>query len=398
MRYLPLLLLFVFRCGASPPATELPQTWAEIESAARGETVDWMMWSGDPLINDYVQKFVAPAVKERYDITLNALPGQGTVIVQTLLTEMEAGRKTSGLDLVWINGETFYQLRQIDALDGPWTDRLPNAEYIDFSNPFIGTDFQQPIAGYELPWGNVQMTVIYDSLRVNEPPRSRGELLAFVREHPGRFTWSTEFTGLTFLKALLIDVAGGSGSLSGEFDEAQYVKHSTELWAYINQLKPYLWREGKTFPETLAAQHQMFANGELWFTMSNNDVEVDNKIGDGLFPNTARAYVPDFGTIQNSHYLGIPKFSANKAAAMVVANFLIGPEAQLRKADPEVWGDGTVIALHRLPDSSRTAFEELPGRTYAPDRADIQSRALQELAPEYMIRLAEDFRTKVINR
>ncbi len=394
------LLLLLLACGEEQDtsAGELPADWDGIVAAARGQTVDWMMWAGDPLINDYVTSYVAPTVRERYGIELNVIPGQGSQIVQLLLGELEAGRERSEIDLGWINGETFYQLRQIDGLYGPWTERLPNARYIDFDNPFIGTDFQQPIAGYELPWGNVQMTVIYDSSKVATPPRTRAELLAFVRANPGRLTWPTEFTGLTFLKALLIDIAGGGQALSGDFNEADYARYSKELWAYVNQLKPYLWREGRTFPETLAALHQMFANGELWFTMSNNDVEVDNKIGEGLFPATARAYVPDFGSIQNSHYLGITRLSDDKAAAMVVANFLISPEAQLRKADPAVWGDGTVYALDQLPDSLRTAFQNLPGRVHAPQRAAIQANALQELAPEYMIRLAEDFRTQVINR
>jgi putative spermidine/putrescine transport system substrate-binding protein len=62
--------------------------------------------------------------------------------------------------------------------------------------------------------------------------------------------------------------------------------------------------------------------------MSNNDAEVDSKIAEGLFPNSTMAYVPEFGTIQNSHYR-ISSNSANKAAAMVVAK-LISVEAQKR--------------------------------------------------------------------
>lgn len=63
--------------------------------------------------------------------------------------------------------------------------------------------------------------------------------------------------------------------------------------------------------------HQLFASGELDFTMSNNDGEVDNKVIQGLLPKTSRAYVLDGGTIQNSHYIGITARSAHKAAAMV---------------------------------------------------------------------------------
>jgi putative spermidine/putrescine transport system substrate-binding protein len=70
------------------------------------------------------------------------------------------------------------------------------------------------------------------------------------------------------------------------------------------------------FPENVAQVHQLFSNGELWFTMSNNDAEVDSKIAERPFPNSTTVYVPEFGTIQNGHYIGISSNSANKAAAM----------------------------------------------------------------------------------
>jgi putative spermidine/putrescine transport system substrate-binding protein len=374
----------------------LDLTWEEITEKAGGSVVHLMMWRGDPLINAYMQDHVIPALKEQYDIELQIAGGQGATIVQVLLAELQAGKRRSEIDMMWINGETFYQLRQIDALFGPWTDKLPNAAFIDFDNPFIGVDFQQPVNGYECPWGNVQMALIYNSENVAVPPRNRAELAEFVRANPGRFTFDTQFTGLTFLKSLLIDIAGGKGALDGPFDEEKYKKYSTELWDYIREIKPFLWKAGKTFPEGVAPMHQMFAGGELWFTMSNNDCEVDNKVLQGLFPETARSYALESGTIQNSHYMGISRLAPNKAGAMVVCNFLISPQAQYLKQDPQVWGDGTVLALEKLPEEWRRKFQELPNRRFAPPRSEMQQYALRELAPEYMIRLAEDFRKKVV--
>ena len=398
-----LLLLVGFSSCSSEPASGEEKTidllsapWDSIVVQGQNGTVNMMMWQGDPLINDYMQNYVVREVKERFNIDLNISSGQGSQIVQSLMAELQASKSDSELDLLWINGETFYQLRQIDGLWGPWTDRLANGQYIDFSNPFIGIDFQQPVDGYECPWGNVQMALIYNSEQVPEPPQTRAELLAFAKQNPGRFTFDTQFTGLTFLKALLIDLAGGGEALSGAFSEEQYQIYSAQLWDYLRELRPYLWREGQTFPEGVAPMHQMFANGELWFTMSNNDCEVDNKILQGLFPETSRAYAPSFGTIQNSHYLGIPKLSPNKAAAMVVVDFMISPEAQYRKQDPQIWGDGTILDVERLPEEWQTKFADLPNRQYAPLRSELQENALMELASEYMIRLAEDFRKEII--
>lgn len=391
-------LLLFSRCGNAPEAAStqpLPQTWAGIEEQAHGQTVHLFMWTGDPYINQYMEKFVVPAVKQRYGITLDVHAGLGNQLVSMIGTELDAGKAESAADMMWINGETFYQLRQLKALHGPFLNQLPHAQYLNLDSPFINTDFQQKIDGYEAPWGNVQMTLIYDTLRVQKPPQTRAEWTAWVKAHPGRFTFDTKFSGLTFLKGLLMDIAGRE-TLLGTFNEARYQRYSAELWGLLRELKPYFWKQGRTFPDGVAQLHQLFVNNEVDFTMSNNDGEVDNKVTQGLFPKSTRAYVWQSGTIQNTHYLGIAARAAHKAGAMVVINFLLSPEAQLEKLKPAVWGDGTVLDVRKLPGEWKNRFATVPGRVYAPDRAQIQPFALPELAPEYMIRLAEDFRRNII--
>nr|MBX2821184.1 hypothetical protein [Rhodothermaceae bacterium] len=140
-----LFLLFWIGCSTDQPddADVLTRSWDDIVASASGTQVNMIMWMGDPYINGYMNDFVKPTLKERYNMDLNIGSGQGNQIVSMLMTEMEAGKARSEVDMVWINGETFYQLRQIEALYGPFTDVLPNAQYIDFENPFIGIDFQQ---------------------------------------------------------------------------------------------------------------------------------------------------------------------------------------------------------------------------------------------------------------
>jgi len=372
-------------------------TWQEIEETASGETVTMMMWMGDPLINNYMTQFVVPEVKSQFNIDLEIVNGQGTQIVTTLISELESGRSESQIDMMWINGETFYQLRQIDGLYGPFTQKLPNMQYVDLDNPFIGLDFQQPVDGYEAPWGNVQFTLIYDPDFVQYPPQNIDEFRTWIEQTPGQFTIPIDFSGMTLLKSWMLSMADNPEVFYGEFDEDIYMEYSMRLWDIINEMKPDFWRGGDTFPNSVAQMHQLFANGELAFTMSNNDSEVDNKILQGIFPDDSRGYVPESGTIQNSHYLGIARLSDNKAAAMTVINFMISPEAQYQKMKPEVWGDGTVLSMEKLPEEWQERFREIPGRNRAPDREEISDRALMEPDPEYMIRLFEDFRTFVVN-
>ncbi len=383
----------------SPPHTDATKlNWEQVVQKARGQTVTLVMWQGDPLINRYMQNFVVPGVEKDYGVHVNIVGGQGNDLVSKLMTEREANKNESAYDLLWINGETFYQLRQIDGLLGPFTDKLPNAQFVDFQNPFIHIDFQQEVNGYECPWGNVQLVLIYDTARTQDPPRNREQLSEWVKAHPGRFTFDASFTGLTFLKCLLYDFAGGAAELQGRFDQAKYDKYAPQLWDYLNGIKANFWKNGKTFPEGVAQLHQLFASGEVDFTMSNNDGEVDNKILQGTFPQTARGYALDSGTIQNTHYMGIVKHSGHAEGAMTVCNFLISPEAQFTKAQPAVWGDGTILALEKLPNEWQEKFRNIPQRTHVPSRSELQPKALPEPASQYMIRLNEDFRKQVIER
>lgn len=395
-----LLALGAFGCARNQhaPAIADPRSlaWAEVEKSARGQTVYWFMWRGDPAINKYVDSWVAPEVQRRYGVMLRAADGQGTGLVNTLLVEKQAGVREGSMDLMWINGETFAQMRSAGVLWGPWCARLPNSSTLRWSSPFVARDFGEPVEGFECPWGNVQMAMIYDTTRVARPPASYTALAAWIRSHPGRFTYDTGFTGLTFLKGLLGEMAGGYPRLEGPFDEERYKTASAHLWAWLNDLKPYLWQRGETYPASVAELHRLFANGEVDFTMSNNDAEVDNKVLQGVLPASSRSFIFDSGTIQNSHYVGIPANARHKAAAMVVANFLISPEAQYEKLKPAVWADGTVLDAARLPAEWRKKFATVPARERALSRELLDAHALPELAPAYMIRLAEDWRAQVL--
>lgn len=393
--------LLLASCARSVPArtgTALLATWPGILSAARGQTVTIAMWSGDPAINAYMRDEVAPAVRRLDDIGLRFVPAEGDQIVNALMTEAEAGRARSAYDIVWINGETFYQLRQIHALYGPFTQALPNARYIDWHDPFIARDFQQPLQGYECPWGNVQLLLITDLDRVPHPPTDPEGLAAWIHTHPGRFTFDTGFTGMSFLKSLMYAFATSPAELSGKFDPARYRRLRNAVFAWIASVRPDLWRGGATFPQDNAQLNQLFADGEVDFSMSFNDGEVDNRVASGMFPRTARAFVMHTGMIQNSHYLGIVARSAHPAAAMIVVNLLISPEAQWRKLEPGVWGDGTVLARDRLPSAWRARFAQAAARAHTPPRRAMQPYARPEPSARLMIELSRDFRRHVLDR
>ncbi len=371
--------------------------WENVVRLARGSTVTWRMWRGDPSINAYVDHWIVPRLARDYGISLRAVEGQGPEIVNQLVVERQA-RARGVADIVWINGETFHNLRQAKLLWGPWANRLPNAAALDSTSQIVMRDFEQPLDGWESPWGRVQFTLIYDTVRTRDPPHSFAELKVWIKKHPGRFTHDQEFTGVAFQTALMYSLSGGAGKFEGGFRPALYKPASERVFGWIEDVLPDFWRAGRDYPPGVAEMHRLFANNEIDFTMSYNQNEVVTKIRQGVLPATAHALVFIDGTLANAHYVGIPFNAPNPAGAMVVANFLLSPEAQYEKLRAEVWGDGTVLDLANLTSEWRRRFESLTMDSHAVPPAELARHAVPEVAPQYRERLAADWKRLVRDR
>jgi putative spermidine/putrescine transport system substrate-binding protein len=389
--------LLTVGCGDDRRMTTTDPTdlaWDEVVETARGTRVVWRMWRGDPSVNAYVDGWVAPRLRELYDIELRAVEGQGPELVNQLVVERSA-RASGSADLAWINGETFHNLRSEDLLYGPWAGRLPNAAYIDSASAIVMLDFEQDPAGYESPWGRVQFALIYDTARTPEPPRTVRELGEWILANPGRFTHDQSFAGTTFHKILMYALSGGVEQFQGGFDEARYRAGAELLWSWLREHRPAFWRGGTVYPAGVAELHRLFANREVDFSMSNNENEVVTKVRQGILPRTARALVLRDGTLANAHYVGIPFNAPNAAGAMVVANFLLSPEAQFQKLKPEVWADGTVLDPDRLPPEWRERFDALGRDPLSIPLDTLAKYAVPEVAPLYHERLSEDWRERI---
>lgn len=352
------------------------------------------MWRGDPSVNAYIDGWVAPRLRARYDIELRAVEGQGAEVVNQLVVEREAGAAGSA-DLLWINGETFHNLREAGLLFGPWAGRLPNAAAVDSASSIVMRDSERELDGMESPWGRVQFALIYDTLRTPHPPRSIAELGDWVDANPGRFTHDQSFTGVTLLNILLNSLNGGVEHFRGGFQEARYRAGSERVWRWLEAHRDGFWRGGTVYPAGVADLHRLFANREVDFSMSNNENEVVTKVRQGILPTSARALLLRDGTIANTHYVGIPFNAPNPAGAMVIADFLLSPAAQLEKLRPEVWADGTVLDMEKLSHDWLARFEALEADGRALPRDSLRRYAVPEVAPEYRARLAEDWRTRI---
>ncbi|MBL4645989.1 MAG: ABC transporter substrate-binding protein, partial [Rhizobiales bacterium] len=168
--------------------------------------------------------------------------------------------------------------------------------------------------------------------------------------------------------------------------DADFAAVTEPLFAYLDKLHPNLWRTARTFPKNTAHLRQLLADSELDIAFAFNPSAASNAIANNELPDTVRSFVLDNGTIGNTHFVAIPFNSGVKAGAMVLADFLMSPEAQLRKQDPTVWGDPTVLDVTSTPDADRDMFNklELGIATLKPDQLGT---VLPEPHPSWMVEL-----------
>lgn len=343
-------------------AQSVNESWQQQLRAARGQTVYFHAWGGSAEANRYL-RWVAGELRDEYGIRLRHVRvADVSEAVTRLLAESRANASASAIDLVWINGKNFHALKSADILLGELSSRVPNSALLNPELPY-SMDFGVPVEDYELPWGMGQFYLFYDA--DNPPELTAGgyltpsALLEFSRRHPGSMSYPLppDFHGSTFLKQLLITLSDNDPRLSAPYTAEAGEALLSVLFEYLDELHPLLWREGKAFVSSAAEQQRLFADGRLKLAMSFNPGELEAARRRGSLPDSTGAVSLGPKAITNSHYLAIPRIAQARAAALVVMNFLLSPEAQQRKADSTYWGDPSVLKPEYLQQAPDLEFE-----------------------------------------
>ena len=358
----------------APAWAQTGSAWSAVEARARGQTVYFNAWAGSERINAYLQ-WAAGQIQRSYGVTLEHVKiSDAAEVVKRVRAEKAAGKTDGSVDLVWINGENFLAMKRESLLFGPFAESLPSFKYVDVvGKPTTRIDFSEPVEGLEAPWGMAQLTFFADRKRVPAPPRSMAAMLDFARANPGRLTYPRppNFHGSTFIKQALVELNPDRSALYKTVTAAVLAAATAPLWTYLDALHPHLWRAGKQFPQNADVMRQMMSDGELLIALTFNPNEAANEIAAKRLSDSVYSYQLSGGTLGNTHFVAIPVNAKAKEGAQVVANFLLSPAAQARKADLTQWGDPSVLGLDKLPASERALFSStpLPGQVEQPTPA-----------------------------
>ncbi len=377
--------------AAEPDASK----WQEVLASAKGQTVYWNAWGGSTNINAYIA-WAGDELQKRYGVKVEHVKLDDTAnAVATVVAEKAAGKNADGrIDLIWINGENFAAMKRQQLLFSPgWADRLPNWRYVDVENkPTITADFTIPTDGMESPWGGAKLVFFYDSARTKDLPNSIAGLAKWAEKNPGRFSYPAppDFIGSSFLKQALSETIDDPAKLAQPVVEARFAADTKAVFEMLDKLHPMMWRKGKVFPKNYPDMSQKLADNELDIIFAFNPAAASGAIAKNELPDTIRSFTFSGGTLGNTHFVAIPYNAASKAGALVLANFLISPEAQARKQDPNVWGDPTVLNVDKMNETDRKRFDalELGIATLKPDELGPM---LPEPHPSWMTALEKEW-------
>ena len=401
----PRAMVVALTLGATTVLTAQAQDlsdWKAVQNAARGQTVYFHAWGGDPKINAFIswlgdRSFAQDEVKIEH-VKLDST----TTAVAQVRTEVAAGRASDGgsVDLIWINGENFTTMRSANLLYGPFAEALPNWALVDVvGKPATTMDFTTPTDGYESPWALAQLVFEYDSKGLQTPPQTFGGLAGWLEKNPGRFTYPQppDYLGLTFLKQAAYELVADPKVLLSPVDDATYEQIAAPLWEWISKVHPNLWRKGEAFPRNEAHLGQLLADGEIDLSFSFNPNRASAEIAAGNLSDTIRTYVPAGGTIGNASFVAIPVNASNKPAALVIANLILDPEVQARAQNPDILGFQTVLDVTNLSEVDRQRFAALP-RGKASLSPQEMGKALLEPHASWMERLTRDWEARYLTR
>ena len=396
-----ILTMLLSACGGKDTHTPdlSAASWDQIEEAARGTSVTFYGWGGDEDRNNWLASVAAPYMKEHYDITLEVVGMNIDEILAKLAGEKEAGSASGSIDMIWINGENFYSAKENGLLYGAFLDKLPNTgNYIDTEDPESLNDFCMPIEGYEAPYGRAQMVLYNDSAVTPETPASAQELLVYCQQYPGKVTYPAlpDFTGSAFVRNIVYEICGWEQFQTMEADYDTVKEAIEPALDYLRSLNPYLWNQGRTFPDSSTTVDAMFADGELVLAMSYAPYGVAVGIENGVYTPTTRTFLFENGTIGNTNYMSIAFNSPNPAGALVVINAMISAGLQLSQY--EKLRNLPVVSPEKLSGEEKAAFDAVDMGEGVLTQEELLTHRLPEMPAKLVPVIEEIWLSEVVGK
>lgn len=183
-----------------------------------------------------------------------------------------------------------------------------------------------------VPYRGTTVVFSYDSAKLPNPPQTWDELVQWVKDNPGHFTYndpSTGGAGQAFVYNAIYRLIDDPDAFTNAGDE-KYLDMYDDGFAWLADIHPYLYTTGGHIQYAVKNQGalDLLASGEVDMVPAWADGTLD-AIEMGTLPDTVKMYqLSDLSLTGTDCDMAICATSQHPDACYDFMNFVISPEAQ----------------------------------------------------------------------
>jgi putative spermidine/putrescine transport system substrate-binding protein len=388
-------------------------SWDEILAEADGDTLTFCAWGSggaDAMVQKYWE-YIGERLETEYNIQVEWVE-YGNEQQERFINDYTSGIDAT-IDLIY--GSSITKLVEADVCWGndgnDWVMKMPNSKYIDWTRPDAQYNGTTPTDGYQAPFMKTTPAMVYaaDKYTADVPwdqtgtfegatvpglPKSLTELYQWVQKYPGKFTYldllgQGGFHGTAFVESALFELTDdGSGGWKAVYNESDnnaarsekiqahaeewnkwaqtdaateeaFIQRSGYVWAYLNDLEPFLFKGDGDTVYYGADAYDMIAR------VNAGDIALSFTTCMSIYPKTQAdpSYLPNAQlylmqtSVGGAGFIQMAKNSQHKAAAMVACNLLLEPTANAQIT--AINGNAYCDSLNTMNASEKKIFEDM---------------------------------------
>lgn len=388
IKWLAICLVAALGMTACAPLPEVgtadvsPSEWQLMLDSSKNTTLNVYHDYTDPVAKAWMESSMVPYMETTLGVKVILNTLNYSELLATLKDEKLNEISLGKADLIILTKKGFADLKNAEVLYGPFTNKLPNSAMNQVAESYENTWVDgTSIDNMAVQLGKNQLVLFYDEDTLEQPPASLSDLKAYIKANPGKFTFPSLDTseGQAFVNTLAATLCDQKKLYETNLKPAELNALFSPVAAFLKEIKPYMYMEGKSRPKDVSELDKLFKGGEVAFSMSLNQNKVNQMVKDEKFPDGAKAYVLSSGTTGFGQYAVIPFNSSNKSGAMTVLNELLSGEMQGDKYDSKNWGNLPSVDPMKMEKTEADKILKITVKRTAVKEADLSAARLPQV-------------------
>ena len=300
------------------------------DSANGKETIT--LWaSGSQNVGDIYETLVEEfntnsEYADKYQVDFQfMLSGTGTQsLTDMLIAAHKAGQTNTDYDIVDLGGDDLSKVvsqageEMLVKLD---KTKIPNSSKVSAEST-VATDYVQPYRG-------TTVIMAYDSEKVENPPKTVDELVAWMEENPGRFAYNAPGTGGagdSFARSMVYNFMDEEAMTS---DDTSWEEEWDEGFQFLADIHQYMYESGGSivYPNKNQGTLDLLNQGEIDMCPNWADMVLSQR-AQGTIKDSIKICQIEPSLTGSLQSLAIPTFGSHEEGAYAFMDFMLSDTAQ----------------------------------------------------------------------